>query len=88
MPGGCIRYLRIHKWVFCRLAKADKSDAICWRKAPRRQNGDSPEIAFLKFVRKHDIVTLNVAGPRASKKQGVAALVRRGLEAAFFPESS
>jgi Circularly permutated YpsA SLOG family len=52
------------------------------------QDSDNPEAALLKFIREHRIEVLNVAGPRASKEEGVAALVRRVLEAAFFSGSS
>jgi hypothetical protein len=45
----------------------------------------SPESALLKFIQDHEIATLNVAGPRASKEQEVGAFVKRVLEATFFP---
>ena len=44
-----------------------------------------PESALLKFIQEHEIATLNVAGPRASKEPEVDALVKRVLETTFFP---
>jgi hypothetical protein len=44
----------------------------------------SPESALLKFIQDHEIGTLNVAGPRASKEPEVGAFVKRVLEATFF----
>ena len=42
------------------------------------------KIGRVTFIRKHDIKVLNVAGSRGSKESGVAAWVKRVLEAAFF----
>ena len=49
------------------------------------KGGTAPEITLLKFIREHEIATLNVAGPRASKEPKVGTFVKDVFEAAFFP---
>ena len=53
--------------------------------ASSSSSGVFAEVALLKFIRKHEIATLNVAVSLASKESEVGAFVKRVLEATFFP---
>ena len=53
--------------------------------ASSSSSGVFPEVALLKFIRKHEIATLNVAVSLATKESEVGAFVKRVLEATFFP---
>jgi hypothetical protein len=44
---------------------------------------DSPEKKLREFIKKHNVKTLNVAGPRSSKEPLVAAFVKETLQKAL-----
>jgi hypothetical protein len=47
-----------------------------------------PADRLLRFLREHDVATLNLAGPRESTEPGIGRFVTRVLDEAFLPDLS